>query len=199
MWLENVPRRALCALMRIDEKSLWRLLRKVSAYLVPRFYSSLSQIGGEDVVVEVDESKFGRRKNNRGHRVDGVWIVGVTERTSRRRIIMSRVADRSKPTLHSFIRKYVKPESHIYSDKWKGYLGIEEYFRSHQTVNHSLWFKDPETGVCTNTIEGNWDAVKKQCPVRCRTASLVDLYLVRFMLRREHGKDSLKALLKYIL
>jgi hypothetical protein len=26
--------------------------------------------------VEIDESKFGKRKHNRGHRVEGVWVVG---------------------------------------------------------------------------------------------------------------------------
>jgi len=31
-------------------------------------------IGGPGKVVEVDESKFGKRKYHRGHRVDGVWV-----------------------------------------------------------------------------------------------------------------------------
>ena len=33
-------------------------------------------IGDDDIVVEIDESKFGKRKYNRGHRVDGVWVIG---------------------------------------------------------------------------------------------------------------------------
>jgi transcription elongation factor Elf1 len=32
-------------------------------------------IGGPGVVVEVDETLLGRRKNNRGHHVEGAWII----------------------------------------------------------------------------------------------------------------------------
>src|SRR5947207_2250924 len=32
------------------------------------------QIGGEGVIVEIDEIKMGKRKYNRGHRVEGVWV-----------------------------------------------------------------------------------------------------------------------------
>ena len=41
-----------------------------------------AHIGGDGVIVEIDESKFGKRKyNNRGHRVEGVWVVGGVEIT----------------------------------------------------------------------------------------------------------------------
>ena len=41
-----------------------------------------NQIGGEDVEVQIDESKFGKRKvsaNGRGHRVEGAWVFGGVE------------------------------------------------------------------------------------------------------------------------
>ena len=44
-------------------------------------YSNLA-IGGPGKVVQIDESKFGKRKkcrNRRGHRVDGVWVFGGVE------------------------------------------------------------------------------------------------------------------------
>ena len=35
-------------------------------------------IGGPGIVVEIDESKFGKRKYNKGHKVDGCWVfLGV--------------------------------------------------------------------------------------------------------------------------
>ncbi|GFU87582.1 DDE_Tnp_IS1595 domain-containing protein [Trichonephila clavipes] len=33
------------------------------------------QIGGKDCIVEIDESKFGKRKYNRGHLVEGQWVL----------------------------------------------------------------------------------------------------------------------------
>jgi hypothetical protein len=40
-----------------------------------------TRVGGEGVVVELDESKFGKRKYHRGHMVEGVWVLGGVERS----------------------------------------------------------------------------------------------------------------------
>jgi hypothetical protein len=39
------------------------------------------KIGGNGMIVEIDESKFGKRKYNRNHRVEGVWILEMIEKT----------------------------------------------------------------------------------------------------------------------
>jgi hypothetical protein len=38
------------------------------------------KIGGPGTIVEMDESKFGKRKYNRGRRVVGKWVLGKIER-----------------------------------------------------------------------------------------------------------------------
>ena len=53
-------------------------------------------------------------------------------------------------------------------------------------MNHSLYFVDPETGVHTNTIEGNWTGVKMMTPPRNRTKDKIETYLLEFIWRRQN-------------
>ncbi|GFR14382.1 putative transposase-like protein [Trichonephila clavata] len=71
-------------------------------------------VGGSAVIVEIDESKFGKRKFHRGKRVE---------------------------------------------DCWKSYDCLSNEGFVHLKVNHSVSFKDPDTGAHTNTIEGTWLSV----------------------------------------
>jgi transposase-like protein len=120
-----------------------------------------TRIGGEGVIVELDECKLGKRKFNRGHHVEGVWILGGIERTVSKRTFFVPVEDRSAQTLLPLIRDHVLPGSIVYTDLWRGYSRIsEELGLLHFTVNHSETFVDPVTGVHTNTIEGSWNGLK---------------------------------------
>ena len=144
-------------------------------------------IGGPDVIVEMDECKLGKRKYHRGHRVDGVWIVGGVERSEGKRIFIEPVTDRSSSTLLSVIQRNVAPGSIIYTDLWKGYSDIQrELDMVHMTVNHSLYFRDPETGVHTNTIEGTWNGLKLRMPARNRVQG-IETHLFESIWRRQNG------------
>ena len=101
------------------------------------------------------------------------------------------VADRSAPTLEAIIQQYVKPGSCLYSDMWKGYRtwALNDLGILHRTVNHTLFFKDPLTGIHTNTIEGLWSAVKHRMPTQARTVNRVDGHLWDFMWRRKYGSS----------
>ena len=143
-------------------------------------------IGREGIRVELDESKFGKRKYNRGHRVEGVWIFGGVEITESRKVFLSVVPKRDTYTLRCLILKHVRRGSIVVTDFWRGYLGIEELGYVHLRVNHSETFVNVESGACTNTIEGNWSALKRKVPIRNRTTNCTitygSLYGVEFML-----------------
>ncbi|KAF9754388.1 hypothetical protein NGRA_3328 [Nosema granulosis] len=125
------------------------------------------------MIFEIDESKFRKRKYHKGHHVEGVWILGMIERENTKKIKLIRVSNRSKDELNQLIKKSVKKDTVIYTDCWKGYSGLNDYFSDHKTVNHSKHFKDPITQVHTNTIEGSWAAIKAQTPIRGRTEKTI--------------------------
>jgi transposase-like protein len=153
-------------------------------------------IGGEGIIVEIDEAKFGKRKYHRGHRVEGAWVVGGIERTNEKKTFLERVEDRSAVTLLEVINRYVLPGSIVYTDMWKGYDKLEEALDvKHYTVNHSNDFKDPTTGVHTNTIEGLWNGIKLGIKPRSRNKKQIDGYLMEFIWRKRNSRSLWEALL----
>ena len=142
-------------------------------------------IGGPGIIVEVDETKIGKRKYNRGHRVEGIWVVVGIERTESRRVFCIPVPDRSAETLADIIRAHVAPGSVVHTDGWRGYSGIEGTLSlEHRVVNHSLGFVDAETGVHTNFVEGTNFAIKRKVPIRCRVQGEIGGHLSEFIWRR---------------
>jgi transposase-like protein len=131
-------------------------------------------IGGKNIVVEIDECKLGKRKYHRGHRVDGLWVLGGIERTVAKKIFLLEVPDRSAETLLTAITEHVAPGSVIMTDMWKGYLGLEKlgFEYKHLTVNHSIQFSNSENGCCTNSIEGVWNGLKLSLRPRQRTSKI---------------------------
>lgn len=200
LWLADVPFHSVV------------LLRKHSPNTVSSFFSYFRQlvtsslleddciIGGDNIIVEIDETKMGKRKYNRGHHVDGVWVVGGVERTPERRVFLASVEDRSKATLFDLISKHVATGSIVRTDLWKGYQGLHEHMDVvHETVNHSLFFKDPETGVHTNTIESTWNALKTRIEPRCRVKEGMNDRLMEFIWRRKHKDDLWNAFIEALV
>ena len=50
------------------------------------------------ITVEIDESKFEKSKNNRGHKVEEVWEVGGEERTEERKMFAAAVDNSNAET-----------------------------------------------------------------------------------------------------
>jgi len=81
------------------------------------------QIGGPGKFVEIDKSKFGKRKYHRGKRVEGVWVFEGKERESKH-CFFEVVEDRSAATLIPVIKKYIRPGTTILSDCWRAYSSL---------------------------------------------------------------------------
>ena len=154
-------------------------------------------IGGPGKVVEIDESKFGKRKYNRGRKVDGVWVFGGIERDSRRCFLVT-VEDRSAETLIPIIKQYILSGTKIISDCWKSYIKLQEEGYIHGTVNHSIEFVNSITGDHTQNIESTWRAVKRSLPRSGTVKSLYESYFAEFIFRRKYFNESVEHFLCFL-
>ena len=114
--------------------------------------NSYDKIGGPGTHVEIDESKFGKRKYNCGHVIEGQWVLGGICRETKEFFLVT-VPSRDKETLIPIIKNKIKPGTTILSDCWKTYDCLEKEDFLHLNVNHSLNFVDPTTGCYTQNIE----------------------------------------------
>ena len=112
-------------------------------------------IGGEGKIVKIDESKFRKRKYNRGRLVEGQRVLrGICHED--KEIFLVPVASHDKETLIPLLKDRIRPGSIIYSDCWKSYNCLTEHDFSHLTVNHSHNFIDPHMGFHTQNVESMW-------------------------------------------
>lgn len=79
-------------------------------------------IGGPGIIVEIDETKLGKRKYNRVHRVEGILVVAGVERTPERKIFLCEVENRSVMTIKEIFQTNVLPGSIIFTDFWASYF-----------------------------------------------------------------------------
>ena len=82
-----------------------------------------------------------------------VWVFGMVDTLyTPARGYIEIVPDRSRATLTAVISQHLNPNSVVHSDMWRGYLTLPVHGPNciqHDTVNHTLNFVDPITGVHT--------------------------------------------------
>ena len=74
---------------------------------------------------------------------------------------MEIVPQRDAATLLPIIQAHVANGTIIHSDQWAAYNRVASIpgVASHASVNHSINFVDPSTGVHTQNIESYWNSV----------------------------------------
>jgi len=162
---------------------------------------NIQPIGGPGVEVEIDESKFMHRKYHRGQYVEGKWYLGMVERLNAGNCILVQCPGnrRDAATLLPLIQHNVLPGTTIISDQWAAYNQLNNLGYVHQTVNHSLFFRDPNTGVHSNTIEGTWAHAKAKFRTMHGTSQgMHESYLSEFVWRRKFRDRSFEHLISQI-
>ena len=119
-----------------------------------------------------------------------VWVFGMVDLSQQLALgYIEVVPDRTAATLLPIIQSHTLPNTTIHSDQWQTYsrVGSLMNVNTHATVNHSLHFVGPVTGVHTQTIESYWARVKSKFKKMkgCHESQLPS-YLAEFMWRERY-------------
>ena len=133
----------------------------------------LPKLGGEGKIVEADETYYGPVKVRSTTRSDGLPlktgsrrggpsnkrpIVTLVERGGKVRSFHVPRAD--KATVAKIVLNNIAHESRLHTDESRLYFGADEFFASHETVNHSV--KEYARGdVHVNSAEGFFGVFKR--------------------------------------
>ena len=152
-------------------------------------------------IVEIDESKFFRRKYHRGRWREGHWVFGGIERRTQKCFLV-RVEQRNADTLLPLIEQWIQPGTHIMSDGWAAYNGIENIgggIYSHEVIIHEDNFVDPNNRrIHTQNVESMWARAKRVFKRNYGTSgNLFETYLSEFMWREKYG-NSFSSILVHI-
>ena len=183
--------------------------RSYCSEVTEHFLENQPPIGGPEVIVEIDESKFGKTKYGRGRAVKGIWVFGGIERESKKSFLVPLLEDsrRNADTLIPLIQQYILPGSVIISDEWAAYRNLKEYGYKHLAVNHSKNFvkpKDPEGDtqqieVHTQNIERLWEDVKSWVLKAGIRKEYYRQYFGRYLFLRKSGTNHQELLHSFFL
>jgi hypothetical protein len=88
-----------------------------------------------------------------------------------------------RDTLLPIIQDWIEPGTLIVSDFWKAYDCLSSSGYQHLKVNHSIEFKDSETGAHTNAIESSWRAAKASMSSSGRTKAHIPGIVIKSRLK----------------
>lgn len=145
----------------VTQKSAWSMLHRIRLAL---------QAGGFDKIdgiAEIDETFIGGKARNMHKHVrerkitgtggkDKAIVVGALERGGKVRAAVA--ADRTRATLHGYVRDNVTPGATVYTDSLNSYTGLDRDY-AHATVDHAEKYVDGQ--VHSNGIENFWSLLKR--------------------------------------
>lgn len=121
-------------------------------------------LGEKGKIVEIDETKIGKRKYNTGRIIRGQWVFREIKRDIKRFFVIP-VPNRRAETLIPIIKQYVAPSTIIHTDKWRAYDYVCNHNNYvHLVVNHSVNFVNPNNGVHTQNVERLWREMRACIP-----------------------------------
>jgi transposase-like protein len=150
--------------LEVTQKTAWFMLHRIRTAL---HGGSFDKFSGH---VEADETYIGGKARNmhlaaRQRRGFGGYSGGITGKTAIMAVLerggkvhAKVVANRDRKTLHREVKSAVEPGSNLYTDAWKGYNNLGDWYQ-HQVVDHAEKYVDGL--VHTNGMENFWSLLKR--------------------------------------
>ena len=145
-------------LLGLSKKTAWFLCHRIRESLRPT--SATPPIGGQNKVVEVDETYVGgKAKNRKNHVPAKEAVVALVERDGSVR--SNHVKSVTAKTLHPILNAQVASASYVMTDESPVYPSTTGAFSGHGTVNHSIQEYVRGGFWHTNTVEGYFSILKR--------------------------------------
>ena len=119
------------------------------------------------------------------------WVFGLVDTSVQPALgIMMLVGSRDAATLLPLIQQHVRPGTTVWSDQWRAYSRVQTLpaVGQHQSVNHSVNFVYPVSGVHTQNIESRVKTKFKR--MKGVHEEMLSSYMDEFMYRERHGTFS---------
>ena len=192
MWSEDEPVCKVAGRYGISRIVVKRIYDKLRSIISLHLSNDPIRLGGPGTICQIDESLFSHKQKYHRGRIarDPIWVFGIVDTSFKpARGFMEVVANRSADVLLPIISRVCRPETVIHSDQWAAYRQIQDRCGlSHRTVNHSVHFVDPSSGVHTQHIESYWARMKQKIKAmkgasRSQLQSLLDEFMWKDNLR----------------
>jgi transposase-like protein len=148
-------------MLGVTYKTAWFLAHRIREAMSGGAFSG--PLGGENKVVETDESYVGGKAKNRAHKPPPKKhaVVSLVDREAGK-VMSFHVANVTAKTLRPIIVKHASRKSFLMTDESTVYPKLGREFAGHGAVNHSAGEYARMGGfIHTNTVEGYFSLLKR--------------------------------------
>ncbi|XP_023233817.1 uncharacterized protein LOC111633476 [Centruroides sculpturatus] len=142
------------------------------------------KLGGRGKIVELGETKVGKKKFNKGRLLEGQWILGGIERDSRRMFVAS-VKERNINTFLSILKEWIYPGTTIIAECAKSYTLQSDERLKRFIVKYKINFIDPFTSTHGQSMNNRW----KQRDVPDSRKEFPNTYFLEYMYRVKYSNS----------
>ena len=87
LWSQSFSVDEIVHELQISNKTVIEWIHFFRECCLTTMMETSEKIGGNGIEIEIDESKFGKRKYYRGHRVEGQWVFGGREKYNKKKYL----------------------------------------------------------------------------------------------------------------